>query len=106
MSELEDGVVLPISRYSAEEFDELRRKLLDKEKLDDSDLREIRKVCGLEDDTITKPRVGCDEYHAHGYKCVDFKSREAAVVERLVLEVRRYQRALREEGLGLKDALP
>lgn len=35
--------------------------------------------------------ICCDDYHPHKYPCISFDTREGAIYERLIQEVRRYK---------------
>ncbi|MFA5173759.1 MAG: hypothetical protein WC438_01100 [Candidatus Pacearchaeota archaeon] len=88
---------LPIERMSEREFDErFKQKHLDSNFLDNETLDKIRDLFGLSGEEHPSFRVCCDDYHAHGYKCLLFYNPAAGVVERLINEIRIYQNNLEE----------
>ena len=88
---------LPIQNISDSDFNSgFKVKHLDGRILKDEDLKAIEKAFGL-DDRSANSRVGgisCDEAHGHSYRCHYYRSPEAGVVDRLIIEIRRYQDGL------------
>ena len=66
-------------------------EILDKEDLTDEDLDSIRNhfVEG-------NYSVNCDDYHAHGYSCVDFRTKEVATIEKLIREIKYIRREIKK----------
>lgn len=87
---------IPIYDISSEEFEQLR-KHLNHSKLTPEAMNYIRDLYGL---TPKAPgcvvRVGCDEYHGHSFKCLDFGNKESAVVLRLLNEIERQREILED----------
>ncbi|MEK6926427.1 MAG: hypothetical protein AABW50_04075 [Nanoarchaeota archaeon] len=88
-------VKLPIHDISKRDFnnDGFKKRYLDKRVLEQEDLNAIEGVFGLSDRSPNS-NVGslcCSEYHQHDYPCNWYNSPEAGIVDRLLLEIRRYQ---------------
>ena len=47
--------------------------------------------------------VNCDDFHAHGFECLSFKTETAEIIERLRLEILFYKRAIDEFADQVKN---
>jgi uncharacterized membrane-anchored protein YjiN (DUF445 family) len=82
-----------LEKMSEEEFERFRNKYLDKKNQNDRLTSEamsgIRRALALQDyDTL---RVKCDEKHIHSLNCVEYDSRYACIIDRLIEEIRDYR---------------
>lgn len=94
-----DKPILPIHEMNKDEFNNnFKRQHLDSSVLTETDLEEIKKVFGLSDRSANSPvgHLCCDEYHRHGYSCINYNSPEAGIVDRLIDEIIHYQIVLGE----------
>ncbi len=88
-------MALPTEIYqiSKEEFDAFKKEHLDKKVLDEDDLELIKFIFKTHDvDPASRNGGSADFFYAN----LDFNHPEAAVVYRLILEIRQYKEILRE----------
>jgi len=81
--------ILPIHKMSEKDFDVFKKQYLDGRSLDDKVIQQIKEIFALGSNEVVS--ISCDEAHAHGYKCLIYKSSEAGVVERLIIEIEGYR---------------
>lgn len=97
-------VRLPIEKVTEEEFNSVfKPKYLDKRNLDEESKREIRRAFDIGGNNVA--HVSCDEYHAHRYECLYYSSPIAGTVERLILELKKYQDFHKEIGERIRSLL-
>jgi hypothetical protein len=89
---------LPIHGISESDFSDFKHKHLDEEVLKEEDLNAIIALFGLNDRSVNNPtgRIACDEYHMHEFKCVQYYSPEAGIIDRLILEIANYKSTLQQ----------
>lgn len=89
---------LPIHKISESNFDDFKKKYLDKGILEKEDLESITKLFGLDDRSVNNPTgaIDCDEAHQHDYSCNKYYSPEAGIVDRLLIEINEYRTRLKE----------
>jgi hypothetical protein len=88
---------LPVNDISEREFNvNFKKRHLDNTVLSDEDLKAIKDVFGLGDKSENSlvGYLSCDEAHQHNYRCNGYHSPEAGIVDRLLTEIRRYQRII------------
>ena len=84
---------LPIERLDAEGLEDIRRGILNVERLGAEEISTIRKLYDLTGNN-NGARLLCDEAHQHSYSCLEFDDPHSAVVRRLLDEVERYRSVL------------
>ena len=83
---------LPIENMTEQNFAEFKRKHLDGEFLSEEALTEMRNLFGFPHNLESGVAyINCDEAEEHTYKCLHIRNPTAGIVERLYLEVRKYQ---------------
>jgi len=83
---------LPIEN-GVDDYNSLRKEL-NQLSLSQECLEEIAKLFGVNNKDSAE--YSCDEYHGHTYKCISFKRDETMIVDRLLQEIKMYQKTLRE----------
>ena len=80
---------LPIHKMTEGEFSVFKEKYLGGDFLDQKGIDEIIKLYKIGD--LSTGSTCCDEMHRHGYSCIHFKSPEAGIVWRLMVEISNYK---------------
>ena len=85
---------LPIDKITEKEFSEFKHSKLNQTVLSDEALKRIKELFGVGDRKTGY--ISCDEAHGHQYWCVEFYHPATGIVDRLVQEVKMYQKQLEE----------
>ncbi|MBS3155526.1 hypothetical protein J4404_03435 [Candidatus Woesearchaeota archaeon] len=83
---------IPIDNMSEEAFNKFKGEYLDSETLSGEALYEIIQIFGI-GQSITG-RICCDDYHRHNYHCNEYNRKDVAIVDRLVMEIKKYKNIL------------
>jgi hypothetical protein len=90
---------IPLDDLTNEQFRRFREEVLNGEMLSEASLRRIRVLFGIEDvHGMHLVSTKCGEEHSHGYACGNYPTASAVVVGRLVEEICKYHRIVRDVG--------
>ena len=94
--------MMPIEDLSEDEFNRnFKPKYLDREVLNGESIGEIKRLFAIGDKETA--HICCDKYHAHNFECILYHSPASGIVERLILEVRRYRDMLSKISYTIKE---